>query len=944
MEPFLKQVARHYWDLGGMENTCFVFPNRRSMVFFRKYLGDILSESGNGIPMLSPQIYTIKDFFCRLYDIESSDSLRLILELYDCYKRLNPSAEALDDFIFWGEVILQDFDDVDKYLVDAASLFRNVSDFKALQDSFDYLSERQREAVKRFLGHFRDNKAEKGVKERFASIWNLLLPLYQDFRKRLEEKKLSTEGMVYRSIAERLKGGESVPDITKEAFPDTTLFVFTGLNALNECEHLLLAKMRDAQIANFVWDYSGEEIKDKANKSSFFMQKNVEDFPQAFKADPEGLDTPEISVISVPSSIAQAKLAPYILSQTDGDPVETAFVLPDENLLLPLLNSIPPQYDSVNVTMGYPMTGSAVFTLISAVGDLQLRLRQKDGKWYFYHGCVSEVFSCGLFRSLISEEEKACVKRIKNAAKYYIPVEDFLTGEFLPLVFRPVVTSPQEASSSANHRMELWLSEIIAFAGRKLSKEGEMLLETDFAKRCHSQLNVLMGIDLEVLPATHFRLLERSLSSISVPFRGEPLKGLQIMGPLETRSLDFKYLTIMSCCEGLFPRSSRSNSFIPPELRKGFGLPTHEYQDAVWAYYFYRMIQRAQKVWLIYDSRTDSLKGGEESRYIKQLEYHFRMPLRRISASAAMIPPEINDDVIEKTQEHVSKIRAKNLSASSLKSYLNCPAQFYYQVVEGLDAADEVAESLDTGKFGTVFHKVMQNLYSKAPKIDLQMIREMAKDEKGLRKMIRDEVLSQMHSIEVSGRNLVLEEIILDYVIKTLRHDEKLLTGSGSEAFTIIGLEKPMQCDFEGFHFFGLVDRIDSYKSGEIRIVDYKTGKVQDSDILINDGNALSVVDKIFGADNKDRPSIALQLFIYDMFASGEAGFDGKKIINSIYSTGRLFSEPLPDVEVSKVFVSEAKKRLGGLLKEISSTEFPFRRTEDGKTCEWCNFKNICGR
>ena len=422
-------------------------------------------------------------------------------------------------------------------------------------------------------------------------------------------------------------------------FPDTRTFVFVGLNALTECERLLLSRMRDAGLAQFVWDFVSPEIKDPANKASLFMRKNVQEFPQAFPIDPEGLPKPRITVISVPSSVGQAKLAGRILQEAKADnDVETAFVLPDEGLLLPLLNSIPPEHDNVNVTMGYPMRGSSVYTLLQALGQLQLRLRHRPDGWYFYHRTVREVFASGLFRELLSEEESAIVTRVKADAKYFIPLSDLQGGPVLNLFFRAVVTEPSVASVEQNHALERYFSEVVALVGRQLSAGGDMLLELDFAKRCHTQLNILEETDLELLPATHLRLLEASLEGISVPFRGEPLQGLQVMGPLETRALDFRNLVVLSANEGMFPRKTFSSSFIPPELRKGFGLPTYEYQDAVWAYYFYRMIQRAEHVWLLYDSRTEGLKSGEESRYIKQLEYHFHLPLERLVASAEMHP------------------------------------------------------------------------------------------------------------------------------------------------------------------------------------------------------------------------------------------------------------------------------------------------------------------
>ena len=947
--PFLFQVAAHYFQAGTLQRSCLVFPNRRSIVFFRKYLGELVKEKGGGVPLQVPPLYTIQDFFRTVARAQETDRLHLLLELYDCYKALNPKAEPLDEFIFWGDILLGDFDDIDKYLVDARGLLQNVLELRSLQDHYEYLTENQREAIDRFLSHFRDGKGAltvnpegEDVKARFVQLWNLLYPLYGSFRKRLEGKGMAYEGMVHRSLASRLKDGTPVVDLLQPVFPEVEQYVFVGLNALTECESLLLRRMRDAGLAQFVWDFVSEEIRDPENKASFFMRSNLELFPQAFPIDPEGLGKPKITVVSVPSSVGQAKLAPYILSQTGANPVETAFVLPDQALLEPLLHSLPPEYEHVNVTMGYPMTGSAVFSLLQSLGQLQLHLRERPDGWYLYHRQVAEVFSSGLFRVLLSEEESQLVQKVKAAAQYYVPLAQLQGGPVLEKLFRPVVLQPSEASAAQNHALEAYLKEAVSLIGEKLSATEGMLLELDFARRCHQQLNILQGVDLELKPATWLRLLERVLEGISVPFRGEPLGGLQVMGPLETRALDFRNLVILSANESVFPRKSFHSSFIPPELRKGFGLPTYEYQDAVWAYYFYRMIQRPEHVWLVYDSRTEGLKTGEESRYIKQLEYHFHLPMERRVATALMqTPPQEGD--IPKTEEHVRAIREKELSASVLQSYLSCPAKFFYQFVEGLRDEGEVAESLDAGMLGNVFHRVMRVLYNVGT-VTPSYLQSLLKDVPALRKHIRNAVLEELNTIEVTGRNLVLEEVILDYVQGTLKHDAKLLASSGSEGFRIFGLEQRQKTEFEGFRFKGTVDRIDSYLPGEVRIVDYKTGKVTEGDILITDDNAAVVVDKLFGPVNEGRPKIALQLYIYGLFAHAEESLKGLQVVNSIYSTIHLYTGALPDVPESREFTRLMRERLRGLLEEMTDVSVPFRRTQEVKTCSYCDFKDRCGR
>ena len=954
MIPFLKQVAAHYLATD-MEGTCFVFPNRRSAVFFRKYLGDLLREGGADRPMRAPQSLTINDFFYKVYGGEVTDRIRLLLELYESYKTVYPKAEPLDEFIFWGEVILADFGDVDKFLVDAEDLFTDVADFKDIQDDYSHLSDVQREAVLHFVNHFRDRNGrltvrletdDTTVKARFLQVWNILFPLYKDFRARLRAQGMAYEGMVYRDLAERLKGGEAVADVLAGVFPQARRFVFVGLNALNECEKTVLRRLRDAGLAEFCWDYVSEAVRDPRNKSSVFMRDNVRDFPNAFPVDSDGVGKPAFHVVSVPSSVGQAKLAPEILARCNTEnPVETAFILPDENLLMPLLNSIPPKYDSINVTMGCPLTGGAVYALVSSVAGMQQRLREKGDVWHFYHREVRSIFANSLFRAVLTPEEEAVVRNVKSKAKYYIPQEDLQGGPLLELVFRPVVTRPKEASADQNRALVKYLSDIVSYVGWKLRGVEAMLLELDFAKRCMQSLNLLGDIGLDVLPATWLRLLDELLSGESVPFRGEPLEGLQVMGPLETRALDFRNIVLFSANEGVFPRRSSSASFVPPELRKGFGLPTFEYQDSVWAYYFYRMIQRAEHVWLVSDSRTEGLKTGEESRYIKQLEYHYRVPLERFVATSRMeLAPEA--DIIPKTQEDIDLIRNGEHSASSLQSYLSCPAKFYYSFIKRLSTEEEVLEAMDAGALGTVYHGTMQALYRPYLHKCLTVadLDGMLKDRKAVKALVRETIIREMQTVDVSGRDLVVEEVIVEYVLRTLRHDRELLVQSGSKGFDILFLEEKMLGTFEGFKIKGYADRIDSYLSGEARIVDYKTGKVEQDDIDITDDNAADVVEKLFGPTNNGRPKIALQLFMYGLLTQEQEKLRGRPVVNSIYSVSRLFTEPLEDRPANAEFARLTRERLKDLFAEMTDPSVPFRRTEERKTCEYCDFKMICGR
>ena len=944
MTPFLKQVADHYYKKGNIETRCFVFPNRRSIAFFRKHLCEAVSDK----PLVAPRMITINDLFAKASGMKTTDRVRLLLALYECYSRLNPKAEPLDEFIFWGDVILGDFNDADKYLVDVRQLFANVADFKALQDTYEYLTDTQREAIKGFISHFSDYSGKltvdiggDDVKGRFLQIWNILYPLYVSFNESLISKGMAYEGMSYRKLASSLKE-QAVEDVLKEVMDDVTDFVFVGLNALNECEKTLMRKLRDAGKAEFCLDWSGDMIRDPQNRSSFFMSGNFKEFPQAADWDPEGLGIPEINVISIASSAGQAKRLPDILRQRVGAPEDCAVVLPDEGLLKSVLNSIPEDIKDINVTMGLPITGSLVYSMMTDVSAVQMHMVRRNDRWYFYHKPVWDLFSSEVFRKSADEETLNRMTAIKESAKYYIPQDDLSGTELLDTVFRPVLKDTKATSGSQIADFADYQKNVIKALAPSLADDPDLAFELEYAKEYYRSINLLQEIGLEVLPATYVRLLGQLLGSVAVPFKGEPLKGLQIMGPLETRALDFRNLIIMSANEGVFPRRNVSSSFIPPELRKGFGMPTYEYQDAVWAYYFYRMISRAEKVWMLVDTRTEGLKSGEESRYIKQLEYHFGVPLKRYvvkfdGMSTAQVPE------IVKTDEDVEVIGKTVLSATTLQNYIACPAKFYYGTVKGLVAEEEVSESLDYGMFGTVFHDTMRELYS-TDKVTRLYIEDWMRRPDEIRMIVKNLIMSQLNTFEVSGRNLVVADVIVRYVLKTLQRDLELLVKRGRDHFDVLGLEVRVGGEFHGQKFKGFIDRLDSFGETEVRVVDYKTGKVLEDDENITDANAEEIADKIFSPDMKNWPKIALQFYIYDMLVQGRPEVEGRDIFNCVYSTSGLFKDEPTVVPLNGKFYEAMSERLEALLDEMRDTAVPFRRTDDEKTCAYCDFRMICGR
>jgi hypothetical protein len=534
------------------------------------------------------------------------------------------------------------------------------------------------------------------------------------------------------------------------------------------------------------------------------------------------------------------------------------------------------------------------------------------------------------------------------------------------MVFRPVACDLSSASRTQTDALASYLQETVAFLAAALSDDVDMAIEVEFARKYYSSINSLRAKRLEIMPATLIRLIESMMSGATIPFKGEPLKGLQIMGPLETRALDFRNVMILSCNEGMFPRRNVSSSFIPPELRKAFRLPTYEYQDAVWAYYFYRLVSRAENVWMVYDSRTEGLKRGEESRYIKQLRYHFEADVKFHVAGAGLASVSESDGDLAKTDAMMDRINTMTYSASALQNYVICPMKFCYTSVLQLKKDEDVAESLDNAMIGNVYHNTMWALYygEDAMASDGPFEKLQSHNDVGMKHVSRDYLSSwleredeikakvmslmraELNADEIAGRDLVVQRVIVRYVIETLKKDIAVLDAHSVSSFDIYGLEKKVATDIHGVRFFGVIDRMDSVLPGLLRLVDYKSGADEPKVIAVSDGSAETAVSRIFDAPYKTRKDnkAALQFYIYDRMVQ-EAGLaEGMQICNCMYSTSDLFRNRPEAYLLSERFAQLMDERLEAMLDEIRDRSMPFRRTEETDACTYCDFRMICGR
>ncbi|WP_449038697.1 PD-(D/E)XK nuclease family protein [Parabacteroides goldsteinii] len=959
MTPFLQQIASLFYQQYGAEvsRLAFVFPNRRTGLFFQKYLSEVADK-----PLFSPTILTINDLFVQLSGKQTADRINMLFMLYDIYVRHSGSTETFDEFLYWGEMLLNDFDDVDKYMADARMLFTNVTDLREIENDFSFLDAEQIAAIRTFWSSFYP-KGDSPNQEEFLAVWKILYTLYNDLRDALAAEGRGYEGMIFREVVEQMEQNNCCD------LPYTKV-VFVGLNALSVAEERFLIQLQKRGIADFYWDYASDKVTDPNNKASYFVERNLKNFPSQYPLPAEEKVDTEIEVIGIPSGIGQAKQVYTLLNElckedemSPEEALRTAIILPDEHLLIPVLNAIPEQIRRINVTMGYPLAGTPVASLMEYILALQKNVRYVDRQPVFYFRDVLPILNHRYISSTCPEIVNALVKDIAENNRIYISAADLGKTDLLSVLFLPVTDVNTFSDYLINVLQELNKVMHALSSGEEEEDATQRTndLEQEFIFHYFTTVNrmkeIMQDAGIEMKIDTYFRLLKRVTDTITIPFRGEPLSGLQIMGVLETRALDFDRLIILSMNEGIFPLRKAANSFIPYNLRRGFGLPTYEHQDSVWAYHFYRLIYRASHVSLLYDTRSNGLQTGEVSRFVHQLHYHYEVPLQNklvvYNVSSAKTPAL----QVKKTDEVMQRLNAfhkggsRAISASAVNTYLDCPLKFYFSVVEGIQEEEEVSETIESNVFGSILHKVMEELYMPlcGKIVTADLLKAIKKDTPVLTGAIARAFAEIFFMSDVvrplTGQNFLIGEMIRKYVEKILERDSKLTPFRYIESERKINRLFTLGDNRTEIQLKGFIDRIDEVRDA-VRIIDYKSG---------SGTSVFTSVESLFDKEDKDRAKAVMQVFMYSwMLGAAPAG---KTIQPGIYYMRTLFSdsfdasvsrriertktEPVTDFSAySEAFEGELRR----CLDEIFGRETPFTQTTTEKACAWCPFKDICGK
>lgn len=955
METFLKQVAHDLYNKteGNFTKVAIVFPNKRASLFFNEYLAQ---ESDR--PIWSPTYVSISELFRQSSDLSIADPIKLVCDLYKVFQKATGSKETLDDFYFWGEMLIADFDDADKNMADTHALFSNLKDLNELMDNYDFLEEGQKEALSQFFHNFSINQVTE-LKQRFISMWNVLGDIYAEYKALLESQSIAYEGMLYRQVIEQL-------DV--EALPYNK-YIFVGFNVLNKVEHTLFKKLNEAGKAMFYWDYDTFYLNKTPHEAGEFIRRNLRDFPSELPASFfDNLNQPkEVTFIESPTENGQVRYLPqWIRENLTSQEKETAVVLCNEALLQPVLHALPDNVKHINITMGFPLSQTPAYSFVNALMELHTSGYNPNNGRYLFAEVIS-VLKHPYTRQLSPEAEKLEQTLTRDNRFYPLPSE-LKQDNVLELLFTPRRNNLDLCSMLSEALKEvavIYQQQAASHSDAFDQLYRESLFKTyTLVNRFHT---LIESKELNVQAGTFQRLLTRVMSSSSIPFHGEPAIGMQVMGVLETRNLDFRHLIMLSVNEGQLPKAGGDSSFIPYNLRKAFGMTTIDHKIAVYAYYFYRLMQRAEKVTLVYNTATDGINRGELSRFILQFLIEWGYPVLRKQLEAAQSPQDSTPIIIEKTPDIMERMKSvfdiRNnpkalISPSALNCYLDCPLKFYYKYVALLSAPDEVTADIDSAKFGSIFHYAAEHIYkdltAHGKLISKENLETLLKDEVRLQTYVDNGFKELFFNLppneqpEYNGIQLINSAVIVKYIQQLLRNDLRYapFTFIGSEQRIFENIEICTSTGDIQSRIGGIIDRIDS-KGESLRIVDYKTG---------GDADTPANVQSLFIPDKK-RSNYVFQTFLYASIVCKKLREknDSRLVAPALLYIHRAASEkyspviqmgeprkPKEPVDNFAQYEGDFRENLKTLLEDIFNPDISFTQTEIEDKCAYCDFRALC--
>ena len=962
-KTFLEYVAEDIIGKYGtdLSRIAVVFPNKRAALFLNEHLARIAGQ-----PVWSPAYITISDLFRQHTDLKPADPIKLICDIHKSFTKCTGIDETLDHFYGWGQLLLADFDDIDKNMADADSIFCNLKDIHELDD-ISYLDDEQKEMLKRFFANFSDD-IESELKKRFLSLWSHFGDIYHDYNRRLTEQGIGYEGAIYRKVAS---------EETLHLKYDKYLFV--GFNLIQKVERVLFSRLMKEGKAKFYWDFDEYYMPTARAQQSASVPNNTASFAAYLTDFPNELDNTDrdiyanmrrpkrIRFISSPTENAQARFASNWLLENDRYKAgrKTAVVMCDESILLPIMHSLPPEADKVNITSGFPLAMTPVASLVMLLFDLYTLGLRKKGTAFNPH-YLKKLMAHPYAHHL----QEAQLKEVH------------LKGVHLSQVHQPNSTSAQPTTQhstfNTQHSILHHIATLIKQVGIATKQEGDALTQ-ESVFRMFTILNRLAALadsgDLLVDNTTLRRLVSQLVGAASIPFHGEPVIGVQIMGVLETRNIDFDNVLLLSCNEGNMPKGVNDSSFIPYSIRKAHGLTTIDNKVAIYSYYFHRLLQRAGDITIAYNNSTDNGHTGEMSRFMLQLLVESGQKIDHYSLTAKNQPSPLMPKPIEKDETALSKLEEMSrLSPSAINTYIRCKLAFYYQYIAHIKEPDSDPETIDNRMFGNIFHRAAYLIYKDitdhSPVIEKAHIQAYLSNRKLLASVV-DRAFEEEECKTNNGLQIINREVIIEYITKLLKIDQQLCPFSilameeEAKVYTQLSFTIPSGGALKGgalvssaptkqynLTIGGIIDRLDvvtDKQTGKrrIRVVDYKTGNKPSS--------AIKSIEEVFDPKNiaSKHSNYFLQAILYSLIVSGSKEWNAandpvspallfikQAATNDYDPTLCIDKHPISDVTV---YEEEFLTKLKETVADMYSPDAAFTPTDDRKKCELCPYRMLCG-
>lgn len=956
MNTFLHYVAKDIIQKYGnnLSKIAVVFPNKRASLFLNNELARLTDK-----PIWSPAYITISELFRQHSELQTANPLKLVCVLYRVFQKVTGSNESLDHFYGWGQLMITDFDDIDKNMADADKVFANLSDYHEFDD-VSYLTPEQEEILKRFFSNF-SSEHNSELKKRFLNIWSNFREIYHSFNEALAEEGLAYEGQLYRKVVE-----EGCLDLKYDKY------LFVGFNMMQKVEQELCNKLQKEGKAAFYWDFDKYYLNPKKqgiNMSSgagHYISQYLEYYPNELdNMDEEIYDNlaknKDISYVSATTENIQARYISKWLLEKERYKAgkRTAIVLADESLLQTVIHCIPKEVEKVNITTGYPLAQSPITGLVKQLISLQTLGYRKDLDKYRLHWV--QILLHHPYIKYISEKSQEIFDDLNSQKTFYLSKEQLGKDDNLKLLFSNAYSN-DDSKLTTNSKLLHWIIDVLRIVGTGigLAEESNDPLAEESIFRMYTLLNSMVALvddnELDVDLITLEKLINQVVQSTSIPFHGEPAEGIQIMGVLETRNLDFDHVIVLSCNEGKLPKGINDNSFIPYAIRRAYGLTTIDNKVSIYSYYFHSLLQRAGDITLVYNNATSDGQTGEMSRFMLQLMVESGHKINKLNIVAQQTPQHSLPEGIKKTPEIMNIINEINrLSPTAINTYIRCQLRFYYRYLQRIKEPENDDNEMNNAFFGSIFHRVAELFYEPYYK-NKQLIQKEDIDRALKNKALIDACVEQAFReilfkvsknthVEYNGLQLINRQVIKDYFIKQLKIDQQLCP------FRIRGLEKSVYEDFDikGTRIVkigGSIDRLDELerpgKQPVIRVVDYKTGT--------NNSTNVKSLEEVFTDENlKNHTDYYLQAMLYSLIVRDQSKenlpvspalvFIQKQGTDNADCTLRINKEPIEDIAT---YSDEYREGLINVVSDIFNPELTLQPTDDINRCASCPYKALC--